>query len=262
MNTIQKCKNGLIIFNRKDTFQSVCLDNYGEFLENQSDLFKELISENDVIYDIGANIGCLTILFARLAIKGLVFSFEPERHSFNNLCGNLAINNLNNVYAYQYALSNTTGSIFVPELNHELEFNQGFLNLKEKYNCSGYQSILTTVDSVKSNKCNFIKINACSMEKEVLEGSIETINKNKPIIFISQLYSDCVNEILDFANKINYETFLFKHNVFRENNFYNKKENVFKKQFNDELKISSLLFLPKEHLKKEFLINKFNLSNL
>lgn len=232
MNTIQKCKHGLMIFNRKDIIAGQSLDNYGEFSEKQIELIKNFINEDSVIYDIGANIGCFTIPFARLVPKGSVFAFEPERHNFYSLCGNIAINNINNVYCYQYAIGDNSGSIFVPELDHEQSFDHGNISLIDKYNCNGYNSIMTTIDSIKSNKCNLLKINNCGMEINALRGGLENINANKPYIIINNNAENItegsdVNELIEFIKSLNYKIYFLKQDFFNLNNFYENKNNIF-----------------------------------
>ena len=53
--------------------------------------------------DVGANIGCHTVPFAKLVGEsGRVVAFEPQRLVFQNLCANLALNALTNVYVYHW----------------------------------------------------------------------------------------------------------------------------------------------------------------
>lgn len=257
MNTIQKCKHGLMIFNRKDSIIGKSFDNYGEYSEKQIGLIKNFIKEDDVIYDIGANIGSFTILFARSVPKGFVFAFEPERHNFYSLCGNITINNISNVYCYQYAIGNISGSIFVPELDHEQIFNHNDINLNKKYDCNGYNSILTTIDSIKSNKCNLIKINNCGMEINALQGGLETINANKPYIFINNHNQDFSNEIIEFIKSLKYKIYFLKENLFNPSNFYQNKENIFLAN-----KYNNLFCHPEELKIENELIKNFDLISI
>lgn len=235
MNTIQKCKHGLAIYNRKDLVVGKSLDAYGEYLENQIKLIKCFLNSNDTIYDIGASNGCLTLPFARLVSKGSVFAFEPERHNFHTLCGNIAINNIYNTYCYQYAIGNKSGSIFVPELNHENIFDQTNVNLNKQYNCNGYNAILTTIDSIKSSSCKLLKINNSGMEIDALQGGLETINAHKPYILVNNNNKNKSNELIEFLKSLNYKVFFIKQEFFNNLNFYNNKENLFFKNDYDSL---------------------------
>jgi predicted RNA methylase len=46
-------------------------------------LFKALITKNDVVADVGANIGLTSLLFSSLA--SMVFAFEPSPSTYNIL---------------------------------------------------------------------------------------------------------------------------------------------------------------------------------
>jgi len=227
MNTIQKCKHGLAIYNRKDLVVGKSLDAYGEYLENQIKLIKCFLNSNDTIYDIGASNGCLTLPFARLVSKGSVFAFEPERHNFHTLCGNIAINNIYNTYCYQYAIGNKSGSIFVPELNHENIFDQTNVNLNRQYNCNGYNAILTTIDSIKSSSCKLLKINNSGMEIDALQGGLETINANKPYIILNNYPKNNSNTLIELIKSLDYKAYFVRKEFYNENNFYENKNNLF-----------------------------------
>ncbi len=72
------------------------------------------IEENDIVLDIGANAGVFT-LFAASKTKNTVYAFEPFPANFEVLQRNIASNALQNVVAYNSAVSDTsgTGKLFV-----------------------------------------------------------------------------------------------------------------------------------------------------
>lgn len=71
-----------------------------------------LVRENDieVFCDIGANIGLYSLMINHLAAPSETHAFEPVRRNFNQLCGNLFVNELNDrVIPHRLALSDTSG---------------------------------------------------------------------------------------------------------------------------------------------------------
>jgi len=60
-------------------------------------LFRFLIDSDDVVADIGANIGLTAILFSVLAKQ--TYAFEPSTSTFRILSGNLTRNKISNVMA-------------------------------------------------------------------------------------------------------------------------------------------------------------------
>ena len=62
------------------------------------------------IIDFGANNGHFTVEFAQyVGDNGKVHSFEPQRIIFQQLCGNVFLNGLDNVYTYNVALGDKVG---------------------------------------------------------------------------------------------------------------------------------------------------------
>tara|TARA_R110000751_G_scaffold23590_2_gene65145 strand:+ start:2435 stop:3181 length:747 start_codon:yes stop_codon:yes gene_type:complete len=65
------------------------------------------MGEEDILYDIGSNIGLYTIYGAK-RVK-YVYSFEPHLGSANSLLRNISLNELENVTAFSCALHNESG---------------------------------------------------------------------------------------------------------------------------------------------------------
>ena len=58
-----------------------------------TEIIKKEIKKDDIILDLGANIGYYTLIFAKLVgKKGRVFAFEPEPTNFTLLKKNIEIN--------------------------------------------------------------------------------------------------------------------------------------------------------------------------
>jgi FkbM family methyltransferase len=71
----------------------------------------ELIKPGQVVFDVGANIGFLTILCSRLVgAAGVVYAFEPMPDNAKVLRHNLMLNGLENVIVVEKAVSSETGT--------------------------------------------------------------------------------------------------------------------------------------------------------
>ena len=76
----------------------------------KSGYFKHLeIQPNDVVVDVGANIGVFTVAVANKCQK--VIAFEPDIDNYNLAKENLKLNNINNVILFNKAISNFNGDI-------------------------------------------------------------------------------------------------------------------------------------------------------
>jgi FkbM family methyltransferase len=140
---------------------------------------ENFVSEDKDVIDIGAHIGWYTVALAKKSNH--VFSFECSPKSFNYLCANIALNNLDyKVTKFNTALSNEKGE--TPYYIRDP--NDGGGNGISKFECDNIKNTphinvpKNTLDSYNLSNIGFIKIDVEGHEKEVLEGSIETIKRN------------------------------------------------------------------------------------
>jgi hypothetical protein len=76
------------------------------------------IKKGDTIIDVGANIGRITLAAAcAVGHTGTVLAFEANPRIYRYLMGNLTLNRVNNVQAYNIAVGNSNGKVFFPTSN-------------------------------------------------------------------------------------------------------------------------------------------------
>lgn len=150
------------------------------------------IREGSVVIDIGANIGTHTIPFAKKAKK--VYSFEPQRLIYQQMCANLLLNDVENVYAYQIALGHVNKKAnldaYVPPVKgfsnrKKLNYNNtsGFINFGGVQLGKGGEEVeMRTLDSFCLEDVSLIKIDIEGAEPLALYGGQKTIEKNRPVI--------------------------------------------------------------------------------
>ncbi len=157
-------------------------------------LFQTLITEKDIVIDVGANIGCTSILFGELAEQ--VISFEPSLTTFNLLQKNIKQSGLENITLLNLALGSrdSASEITYAESNR----SGGFISNKttistghitEKIKLKKLDDI---IHNLNLTRLDFIKIDVEGFEKEVIEGAKNTINKFQPIIVL-ELNHWCLN---------------------------------------------------------------------
>jgi FkbM family methyltransferase len=145
--------------------------------------------DSDVI-EIGSNNGHFTIEFAELVgNRGRVFSYEPQRIIFQQLCCNLFLNGIDNVFAYQLAIGNEKGVVKFEKADY---FNSGSVNFgdvsvynDEKSNFNSFEEVQSDrIDSFEFNLVKVLKIDVQGYESNVINGALKTIEKHRPYIFI------------------------------------------------------------------------------
>ena len=111
--------------------------------------------QSPVIFDVGSNIGTITMWLAKLFPQGEIFSFEPQRQIFYQLCGNISINNLYNVQAFNMALSDSRDNLKVSEPDYFIQQDFGTFSLIESKVISSNRTLIVNSDTVD----NFISTN-------------------------------------------------------------------------------------------------------
>lgn len=181
------------------TYSIVSDDSYLDHIKNGFEpdtvaLFNSLLRESDLVFDVGANIGCTSILFGERCRK--VYSFEPSPTTFKFLQRNLSNAGLDNVVPMNmglgscaceseltFAPSNRSGG-FVSD-----KTQASFGHVTEKIKIERADDAAKLMDLPTSD---FMKIDVEGFEKSVIEGSREIIDAYKPIVAL-ELNHWCLN---------------------------------------------------------------------
>ena len=219
----------MMIYNNSDIWVGRSIEKYGEFSESEVQVFRDIIKPGFAVLDIGANIGCHTVALSRLVgSSGVVFAYEPERNNFNTLAGNVALNNLRNVYCFQKAIGSANGAIAVPELDLERTVNFGGLSLNEDYSSGVHYPVpLITLDECNFLRLNFIKMDIEGMEKLALQGAENTIKNLKPILYVEDDREDKSQALYEYLWSLDYVIYSHSAPLFNPSNYFDDKEDVF-----------------------------------
>jgi FkbM family methyltransferase len=156
---------------------------------------KMLLDKPDgLVLDIGANLGTFCIPLAQKIPQLKFHAFEPQRIVSYQLCANVVINSLENVYVYELALSNESVSVDLAMPDYTKETNIGAFSIDSEVRGNEYEckTVNTTdridlipLDYLTFDNVRLIKVDVEGHELEVLKGGIETIKANDypPIIF-------------------------------------------------------------------------------
>jgi FkbM family methyltransferase len=125
------------------------------------------IGERDTVIDIGGYIGSFAIPAARVARRGVVYSFEPSPDNFAQLEKNVALNRAENVKIFNLAVASTDRKItlFLDNLNPASNniYLQGGREIEREA-----VSIPTFFQRFGIDRCEFFKIDCEGAEYEVL----------------------------------------------------------------------------------------------
>ncbi len=232
-NVVQACRHGKLIFNKNDIYIGKSLALYGEYSEGEVDLFRQIVHQGDTVLEVGANLGAHTLALAQLVGEGgCVHAFEPQRLVFQTLAGNLALNSVTNVFAYQKAVGEAPGRIMVPVLDYRREVNWGGLELGGWEQGEAVEQI--TIDSLSLTACHFIKVDVEGMELSVLKGARQTIRRFEPLLYVENDRADKAPTLIAYLDELGYDLYWHQPPLYSESNYFGNKEDVFRQLRRDE----------------------------
>lgn len=174
-------------------------DNYLEHLNGDFEpaivsLFQSLTAANDVVLDIGANIGCTALLFGEF-VK-LVYAFEPSPTTYALLERNVRKSGLQNIILQNIGLGAESAEC---SLTFSASNRSGGFVSDNVQTSGGHISeriIIRPLDEMTKTlnitHLEFIKIDVEGFEGQVLRGAKQTLSAFKPIVVL-ELNHWCLN---------------------------------------------------------------------
>ena len=236
-NRLKSCRHGQMLFNGTDRFIGRSLDLYGEWAEAELELLALFVKPGDVVIDVGANLGTHTVFLAqRAGTAGRVYAFEPQRIVFQLLCANLALNGLDNVHAFQAAVSRQPGTILVPDVAYAAGGNYGGVALAETgvagadaadATGAGERVPVMTLDALGLDRCRVLKVDVEGMELDVIDGARALIARTRPVVYVEN--NDAARSPALIARLLELDYHLFWHvsPFFNPRNYLSNQDNQF-----------------------------------
>jgi FkbM family methyltransferase len=221
---VKKCLGNLTLELKPKTYMGGSLYWTG-FHHISEMIYLRNILQNDMTFiDVGANQGEFSLYASSRLSKGQVYSFEPVSAQFNMLSKNIELNNIQNIKAFNFGLSDAEGElpVFTSSSSTDLGNNEGLSSLFSSNDRDVFEEkvkleVFDDLFSDKIDRIDFIKIDVEGAELFVLKGMKETLKKFTPTILIELSEDNFKNagyttkDVLDFLNIYNYKP----HKLFR-----------------------------------------------
>ena len=177
---------------------------------------KFLPSRGNTALDIGSNTGQYLNLFALRFAR--VIAFEPSKEAFDEL--KIKAGKYTNVELKNEGVFDINGTISV--YKHQNSWRKKELSILEKANDGfGWGPVteeininVIRIDDLNIPGIEFIKIDVEGSELKVLEGSIQTIDKCRPKLFIEIHAEELGNKIMQLLGKM-YTFRIVRHPAYR-----------------------------------------------
>lgn len=186
--------------------------NFMNYEEKDANMILKLVPAKGVVFDIGANMGWYSLIIAKKCTGCQIHAFEPIPKTYSFLEQNIKLNQLPNIVAHHFGLSNESKDLtfyFYPEGSG----NASSANLSERADAELITCHVERLDDfagINRLHADFIKCDVEGAELFAFQGAVETLKKDNPIVFTEMLRKWAVkfnyhpNEIIALFSSLQY----------------------------------------------------------
>jgi len=147
--------------------------------KHNHNIFLPYVKGRKTVVQAGGNCGMYALFLSKLFEQ--VYTFEPHPRNFECLRRNIEL--ADNITAQNVALGQEagTGTVFGGS-----DRNVGTYKVDSSGNHDGKPTEIITIDSLNLESCDLIYLDLEGFEPFAIAGSIETINKFKPVVIVER----------------------------------------------------------------------------
>jgi len=159
-------RNGIKFMVAASDLEAIAAINDSWFRQLYTPLGDE-IQANYTVVDIGAHIGSFSIFASTHANAVKVYSYEPQQENFRYLTENIKLNGLENIKAFQLAVSGSRGKVRLYTDGKRSTAHSTTIPTRsyEEVNCVTLDDVL---DNNQIQNCDLLKMNCEGAEYEIL----------------------------------------------------------------------------------------------
>lgn len=191
---------------------------YGEYLQPQLDLLGRMIRPGSTVMEVGSGIGVHAVFLGKLiGTNGHLVMYEPRPLMQSTLRQNLTSNGVTNI------------TILKSAVRRPRESDYDHARLQDNGSRLSSQLVISgeTIDALRLDDLDCLKINEHSDPVAVLEGSISTLWARRPILFSSASDIAELVRLSELARTCSYRTWRMEVQLYNPNNFNCRSDNLF-----------------------------------
>lgn len=191
--------------------------NFGQYEKEDSEMLYNLINDGDTVFDIGANIGWYSYHLAKKFPEAKIYAFEPIPETFSQFKRNAELNQSKNVFLNNLAFSDKKGKLtffYSPVISGA----SSSVNITEDDSMVTLECEADTIDHFMQEQqitnLDFIKCDVEGAELFVYKGAINTLKKQKPVVFTEMLrkwsakFNYHPNDIITLFKQLGYNCYV------------------------------------------------------
>ncbi len=170
-------------------------------------VYDKYLNKDSVVIEVGAHIGSHTIYLGKKVNK--VFAFEPQPKVYEQLIGNLILNNLGNVCVFNCAVYSNCETKFSIEQNVDYETFRYSSALGLVIDKEGPINSVT-LDKLDLDRLDMIKCDSQGADYHAFKGAENLIKKFKPILVfeteptLAARFNSGNEQLFNFIKEIGY----------------------------------------------------------
>ena len=175
--------------------------------------FLDMIRPGDLVLDIGANIGLMTVLMSRRVPGGHVEAFEPIGENYRALTRMVDHYGLTNVTLHQTALGEQDGELqmIMPEESNVRMQGLSHVAADDDEPGQRYSVPVRRLDDVELHpgRVAAIKIDVENHEVFVFRGGKELIERDRPLVYTELWDNERTTECLEMFRGLGYTVHVY-----------------------------------------------------
>lgn len=221
-------RHGRFLANPMDVYIGRSLIEYGEFSEGECTLLTRILRPGSIAIEAGANMGAMTVPMAKqVGDNGLIYAFEPQMSVFQQLCANLALNDLMNVQAFQAGCGDRAETLALVRPNPARENNFGGFSLNRLRAEQGIDVPVHRLDALLDPpRLQLLKADVEGMELQVVRGAAGLIARYRPVLYLETSEDHSQALFNDLLGR-DYQLFWHQPRMFNPDNFNANPQNHF-----------------------------------
>jgi FkbM family methyltransferase len=177
---------------------SLVYSDWPEFHEIQ--FVRRMLKPGDLVLDVGANVGHISLLVSDIAGAENIFAFEPTPISFRRLTENWKLNHWPTSNLYQIAVGRSAGTVCIPdttspETKNAIHSAAGAMVTVEVP--------LVSLDQLRTQwrgrRIGLLKIDVEGYEKEVFAGAQELLREERPRLLMFESLGGQIDESVEMV---------------------------------------------------------------